>query len=97
MSFSEKLNSIVKKFNDLENKLQDPSALGQGYAKISKEHSDMIPVVELIHEYQKVEKEIIETKEALEAKPEKDMKEMLEEELQTLTKKFPEIEKNLQI
>ena len=58
MSFTQKLDGIVTKFAELEKKLLDPSALGQNFAKVSKEHSDAAPVVELIGEYRRAQKEI---------------------------------------
>ena len=97
MSFSDKLNSIIKKFNELENKLLDPSALGQNYAKISKEHSDLTPIVELACEYQKTVKELKETKESLSEIDDKEMKKMMEEEQEILEKQLLEIEKNLKV
>ena len=58
MSFTQKLDGIVTKFAELEKKLLDPSALGQNFAKVSKEHSDMEEVVALINEYKKAKKEL---------------------------------------
>jgi peptide chain release factor 1 len=97
MSFSAKLEGIIKKFNDLEAKLQDPSALGQDFARISKEHSDLLPIVELAHLYHKTEKELKDLNEALPTVTDKDMKDMMEEERYDLEKKLPEIEKSLKV
>jgi protein subunit release factor A len=56
MSFTQKLDGIVSKFHELEAKLLDPSSLGQNFARISKEHSDMIPIVALIEDHKKTVK-----------------------------------------
>ena len=58
MSFTQKLDGLVEKYNELEKKLLDPNALGSNYAKISREHSELIPIVALIHEYQRTQKEL---------------------------------------
>lgn len=97
MSLAQKLNGIITKFQELEKRLLDPSGLGQEFAKISKEHSDMAPVVEIIQEFQKTEIEIADIKEMLPITEEKDMKDMLNQELQDLEKKIPEFENQIKI
>lgn len=97
MSFTQKLEGIVRKFNELEKKLQDPSALGQNFAKISKEHSDLIPVVESINEYEKSRVELDEVNEMLKGNSDKEMVEMLEIEQYELTKKLPKLEEKIKI
>ncbi len=97
MSFTQKLDGIVTKFAELEKKLLDPSALGQNFAKVSKEHSDAAPVVELIIEYRRAQKEIADINEILPATEDKDMRDMMESERFDLTKKIPEIEQQIKL
>jgi peptide chain release factor 1 len=97
MSFTQKLDGIVTKFAELEKKLLDPSALGQNFAKVSKEHSDSAPVVELIGEYRRAQKEIADINEVLPATEDKDMRDMMESERFDLTKKIPEIEQQIKL
>jgi peptide chain release factor 1 len=97
MSFTQKLDGIVSKFHELEQKLLDPSGLGQNFARISKEHSDMTPIVALIEEYRKTQKEISDIDEILPSTTDKDMKDMMEVERFDLTKRLPEIEQDLKI
>ena len=97
MSFTQKLDGIVTKFGELEKKLLDPSSLGQNFAKISKEHSDMTPVVALIGEYRKAQKEVADIDEMLPSTSDKDMKEMMEAERFDLTKKIPELEQQIKL
>jgi peptide chain release factor 1 len=97
MSFTQKLDGIVAKFHELEKKLLDPSALGQNFAKISKEHSDMAPIVELVGEYRKAQKEIAEIDEILPITSDKDMRDMMEAERFDLSKKIPEIEQKIKL
>lgn len=97
MSFTEKLDGIVAKFNELEKKLLDPSALGNNFAKVSKEHSDAAPIVALIQEYQKSQKEIIDIDEMLPSTTDKDMRDMMESERFDLTKKIPDLEQQIKL
>lgn len=98
MSFTQKLDGIIAKFNELENKLQDPSSLGQSFAKISKEHSDMQEVVASIHEYKNAQKEMIDVESMLaDSSLEKEMRDMMEDEKFNLSKKIPELENQIKI
>lgn len=97
MSLSQKLDAILNKFDEVEKKLQDPSALGPDFAKISKEHSDLTPIVEIIHRYQKTDNEINDLEEALPETDDAEMKEMMNEELEILKKDLPAIEQELKI
>ncbi len=97
MSFTPKLNGIVTKFAELEKKLLDPSGLGQNFAKVSKEHSDMAPVVELIGEYRQAQKEAADIDEILPLTTDQDMRNMLEQEKFDLSKKIPELEQQIKI
>jgi peptide chain release factor 1 len=97
MSFTQKLDGIVAKYHELEKKLQDPSALGQNFARLSKEHSDMAEVVALINEYKKAQKEFAEINEMLAITSDKDMKDLMESEAFDLSKKIPETEQKIKI
>ncbi len=98
MSLNQKLDSIVAKFNELEKKLQDPNNLGQNFAKISKEHSDMQEVVASIHEYKNAQQEAKEVEAMLaDNSLDKEMRDMLEEEKFALSKKVPELEHQIKI
>lgn len=98
MSFTQKLDNLVLKFEELDRKLMDPTALGQSFGKISKERSDLELVVLFIREYRKSQKELEETKQMLlDSSLDKDMRQMLEDEQFQLTKKLPEIEHKIKI
>jgi peptide chain release factor 1 len=98
MSLNQKLDSIIAKFNELEKKLQDPDNLGQSFAKISKEHSDMQEVVASIHEYKIAQQEAKDVDAMLaDSGLDKEMRDMLEEEKFTLSKKVPELEHQIKV
>jgi peptide chain release factor 1 len=72
--------------------------LGQNFAKISKEHSDMQEVVASIHEYKNAQKEFEEVEAMLkDISLDKEMRDMMEEERFNLSKKVPELEKQIKI
>jgi peptide chain release factor 1 len=97
MSFTQKLDGLVEKYNELEKKLLDPNALGSSYAKISREHSELIPIVALIHEYHKTQKELKDLSDTLPSTTDREMKDMMEEEKMELEKKLPVLEQQMKI
>ena len=98
MSLINKLDGILAKFNELENKLQDPNGLGQNFAKISKEHSDMQEVVAIIQQFQTAQKEFNDIDQMLtDSSLDKEMRDMMEEEKFNLSKKIPDLEHQIKI
>lgn len=97
MSLIKKLDGIITKFQELENKLQNPSGLGQEFAKISKEHANMSPIVDIAREYQNATGELNDVSELIPVTEEKDMKDMLEQEKSDLEKKLLTLESQLKI
>ena len=65
MSFADRLNDLVDKYNDLGKKLLQPDLSGDEIVKYSKEHSNLEPIVEKITEYQKAEKGLQDCEEML--------------------------------
>jgi peptide chain release factor 1 len=81
MSLDAKLDAILKHYQELSEKIMDPSALGDDYAKISKEYADLGPVIELVTEYKKISNDVGDAAEMLkEGTDDAEMKKMLEEE-----------------
>jgi peptide chain release factor 1 len=98
MSFSERLNSIINKYQYLGQKVLDPAALGNDYPKIAKEYSDLGPIVETIEDFQKTSKEVADLDDSLKDKDlDAEMREMMKEEREELTKKIPDLEKQIKI
>jgi peptide chain release factor 1 len=98
MSISDKLDGLVKKHRDLGEKLMDPAALGSDYAKISKEYSDLGPVVENINNFRKAENDLKDINEMLAAGGlDAEMKSMTEEEKYNLEKSIIELDKQIKI
>jgi peptide chain release factor 1 len=98
MSLTEKLNNILEKYNNLEQKIMTPESLGADFGKISKEYSDLEPIVQKIKEYKNTEQSIKDAEEMLkDQNADAEIKKMFENELEEAKKKLPKIEKDLQI
>jgi peptide chain release factor 1 len=98
MSFSERLDALIKKHHDLGEKLLDPAKLGNEFAKVSKEYSDLGPIVETINSFYKSRKELADLNADLKDPTlDKEMKDMMVDEQYILEKKVPELEKSIKI
>jgi peptide chain release factor 1 len=97
MSFTQKLDGLVAKFKELEEKLLDPAGLGNNFAKISKEHSDLQPIVLLVNDLFKKQQELKDSKEMFETIDDKEMRDLLEQEIYSLNKIIPDIEHQIKI
>lgn len=89
----DKLIQITARFEFLEAKMADGSA-GDDFANLSKEYSDLNPVVDKIKKYQKLISDISDAEEMLD---DADMKELAEEELPELKAALPMAEHELQL
>lgn len=97
MSFIDNLDKILKKHDDISQKLSSNIA-GDEFAKLSKEFSDLSPIVEQITIYKKTISEIEGLKSILADKDsDKDMQEMAESELVELEAKIPELERSVKV
>lgn len=99
MSLNENLEKILARFDELGDLMVDPQFAASGeFAKMSKEYSDLTPVVESVRELQEAQAEAADLA-VMMADPETDaeMREMAEAEFLELKDKIPELEKNIQI
>lgn len=98
MAFSDKLNSLIEKYEDLGKRMMNPESLGGDFAKVSKEYSDLEPIVASIKEFQQAEQALAEAEEMLnDPGLDKEMKEIAEEEKVELKKKVPELQRQIEI
>ncbi|MFA7430794.1 MAG: peptide chain release factor 1 [Rhodospirillaceae bacterium] len=92
MSLDEKLNRVVSRHEELSDLLShDPKA---DIAKLSKELSDLGPIVERILELKKVRADLAEA-EAMMADPE--MRALAEDEVYSLRDRIPELEREVRV
>ena len=92
-----KLESILETFKDLETKLNNMNSQDfNEYAKLSKEYSNMKPVVEKSSEFIKLQNELEDTEELLSG-DDAEIRKEAEEEKEKLKKKISKLEDELKI
>ena len=92
-----KLNNIVSNFSEIEKKLSNLSEKDfSDYAKLSKEYSNLKPLVEKIKEYKKLNQELIGVDEIISSNDE-DLKQEALEEKNILNDKIISINEELKL
>jgi len=97
MSFEDKLQMLIKRHDELRDAMARPDAGGE-FAKLSKEFSDLTPVVDSVKALMAANAERKSTQELI-ADPacDNDMKRMAEEEIRALDKQIPELTRQVQL
>ncbi|NMB40498.1 MAG: peptide chain release factor 1 [Firmicutes bacterium] len=95
----EKLKALEEHFLFLEENLSDPEIIKdqQQWLKYTREHADLMEIIENFRELQKIEKEIMDAKEMLREKPEEEMILFLKEEIAGLDSRKEQLEENLKV
>ena len=95
----DKLAFTENKYEELSVKISDPSIMAnqKEWRKLCKEHADLEIIVTAYREYKKVVEDLEANKEMLEEETDKEMKEMLSEEISSLKDQEEELEKKIQI
>lgn len=95
----ERLDFIENKYEELSIKISDPSVMTnqKEWQKLCKEHSDLELVVNKYKEYKKVIDDISTDKEMLQEESDRELREMLQEELKELSQRQGELEQELKI
>lgn len=83
----DKLGQVEERYEELNKQLSDPAVVSnrEKFAKLSKEHSDLDPIVKCYRRYDVVSKEIAESKTLIDETSDPEMRELALEELSTLT------------
>jgi peptide chain release factor 1 len=94
-----KLESFLQRYNELSKLISDPQIIARmdEWKKYTKEHSDLEGTVEKYLEYKKVKEEQEQTLLMLETEKDKDMKDMLEDEVYTCKHKMEDITEELKV
>ncbi len=92
----DKLEAIIDRFHYLEEKLSDPSIIGdqKQFAKINKEYKDITPVVNATNEYKLVIANLDNVKQ-MQKDPDPEMREMAAMEEQQLNEQYTELEERI--
>lgn len=95
---SERLEKILARFDELEQKLNDPALLSNQteYLKVIKEKNELQTAAEAARKYLNIEKHLAESEEIL-AGGDESMKEMAETEIETLKKEKSQAEADLKL
>ena len=99
MSFTEKLDNVVAKHEELQNILSTRTDLeGQEVARLSKELADLTDIVRAVEEYRSAEAEREDLTSLIDdPDSDKDVKDLAEEELRDVKQKLPELEREMQL
>lgn len=97
MSFGRKLDGIVTRYHDIAASLSAGGLDQQSYARLSKEYSDLTPVVEAIEAFAKTSRELADLEVLIDdPNADKEMTALAEEERGALKAKLPELERRVQ-
>jgi peptide chain release factor 1 len=97
--FLVQLKSIEEKVKKLEELMADPEVLKDQskIQSIAKEHKELSEILNLYNEYKKVNRQIEEVKQLLNSTPDDGLRELAEEELESLKKQREDLEKKIEI
>ena len=95
----DKLAFTENKYDELTVKISDPSIMANQneWRKLCKEHSELEILVNVYKEYKKVIDDLKANKEMLVEENDREMKDMLQEEISELSKRQTELEEEIQI
>lgn len=83
-------DDIKEKFKQLEREIADPAAISdmERFKTISKQHSELKDIHDLIVKLDKIDSEILQTKEMIAIEPDPELKKIAEEELPVLEEEY---------
>lgn len=95
----DKLAFIENKYDELSVKISDPSIMANQneWRKLCKEHAELEIIVNAYRNYKQVTEDLEDNKEMLAEENDKEMREMLQEEISDLTTREEELEREIQI
>lgn len=99
MSFSDKLDGLIRKHAELREKLASPDlGGGQEFAKLSKEYSDLEPIIEKIQALKTAQQSLEDAKEMMHDKAlDAEMRAMAEEEYHEAQEQVPALEMDVKL
>lgn len=92
----DKLEKLSERYRKLEEELSNPEVIKdvKKYRELSREHKELSELYETYQEYKRLHKELKDTKELLKS-PDKDIRELAQEELERIQKRLSELEERL--
>lgn len=95
----DRLHFLENKYDELSNKISDPTVMAnqKEWQKLCKEHADLEIVVTKYREYKNAEEALESNKEMLNEESDKEMREMIQEEIKSLTEDCETFKEELRI
>ena len=95
----DKLHAVEEKYRELESLISDPAVLADmpKWQKLSREHAQLVPIVEKYREYKKVHEGLAEAKAIFDDNPDADMRRLAEDEIAELRPRLEALERELPI
>ena len=95
----DKLEDLLIRFEEIMSELNEPSVVNDQarFQKLTKEQSDLQPIVDAYKEYKKCQETVEESLMMLDEESDEEMREMLKEELNEAKKRIEELEHELKI
>lgn len=95
----DKLESLEEKFEVLSEKISDPEVIAdqETWRKLCKEHSDVSPIIDKYREYKKLKQTIADDKQMLSDGVEKELEELVKEELAESEREIESVSDELKI
>ena len=95
--FGERLESLEKQYDALEERLADPEVIRQQeeYQKLLKERADLTPLIQTFRRSRQIQKELADSQDLLKEDTDEELKALAREEIQTLKERLAETEEEL--
>jgi len=98
MSFENTLDTLVRRHDELRDKLGQGALTGTEFVKASKEYSDLTPLVEIIGQYSGTKQAIKDAQAMMsDSTLDQDMRSMAEEEMHELQHQMPDLTRKMQL
>jgi peptide chain release factor 1 len=97
MNMDEKLGKVMARHDELAQLMTESAGDSGEFARLSKEYSDLSPIVEKIRELQGARAEIAELEELVASEDDAEMKSMAQSELFALSDRLPDLEREMQL
>lgn len=95
----ERLDFLENKYDELSNKISDPSIMAnqKEWQKLCKEHAEVEVIVGKYREYKEAETALADNKEMLNEESDREMREMIQEDIKALTEQVETVKDEIRI
>jgi peptide chain release factor 1 len=97
MNLDEKLDKVLARHDELAQLMTESAADASAFARLSKEYSDLSPIVEKIRELKEARAEMADLNELVASEDDAEMKALAQDELLALNGRLPQLEREMQL